>query len=81
MAGYIIVIVQTIFAPKKLIALAYDSGGVTTSTVTVPLVAALGLGLSSAVPGETLPLMDLGSSHLPVCSQLLQCWDMHNSWN
>ena len=49
--GYIIVIIQTVFAPKKIIALAYDSGGVTTSTVTVPLVAALGLGLSSAVPG------------------------------
>ncbi|RLD28101.1 MAG: DUF1538 domain-containing protein, partial [Bacteroidetes bacterium] len=43
MVGYIIVIIQTFFAPKKLIALAYDSGGVTTSTVTVPIVAALGL--------------------------------------
>ncbi len=51
-AGYLVVIIQTIFAPRKLIALAYDSGGVTTSTVTVPLVAALGLGLSSAVPGR-----------------------------
>jgi hypothetical protein len=57
MVGYLIVIVQTIFAPKKLIALAYDSGGVTTSTVTVPLVAALGLGLSSAVPGRN-PAID-----------------------
>lgn len=57
MAGYIVVIIQTIFAPKKLIALAYDSGGVTTSTVTVPLVAALGLGLSSAVPGRN-PAVD-----------------------
>jgi len=57
MAGYLIVIVQTFFAPKKLIALAYDSGGVTTSTVTVPLVAALGLGLSSAVPGRN-PAID-----------------------
>jgi len=45
------------FAPKKLIALAYDSGGVTTSTVTVPIVAALGLGLSSAVPGRN-PAID-----------------------
>jgi len=51
------VIIQTIFAPRKLIALAYDSGGVTTSTVTVPLVAALGLGLSSAVPGRN-PAID-----------------------
>ncbi len=50
-------IIQTIFAPKKLIALAYDSGGVTTSTVTVPLVAAIGLGLSSAVPGRN-PAID-----------------------
>lgn len=57
MVGYIIVIIQTIFAPKKLIALAYDSGGVTTSTVTVPIVAALGLGLSSAVPGRS-PAID-----------------------
>ena len=57
MAGYIIVIIQTIFAPRTLIALAYDSGGVTTSTVTVPLVAALGLGLSSAVPGRS-PAID-----------------------
>ena len=57
LVGYIIVMVQTIFAPKKLIALAYDSGGVTTSTVTVPLVAALGLGLSSAVPGRN-PAID-----------------------
>ncbi|MCF6297402.1 MAG: DUF1538 domain-containing protein [Flavobacteriaceae bacterium] len=57
MAGYIIVIIQTFFAPKKLIALAYDSGGVTTSTVTVPIVAALGLGLSSAVPGRN-PAID-----------------------
>jgi hypothetical protein len=57
MAGYVIVIIQTFFAPKKLIALAYDSGGVTTSTVTVPIVAALGLGLSSAVPGRN-PAID-----------------------
>lgn len=57
MIGYIIVVIQSIFAPKKLIALAYDSGGVTTSTVTVPLVAALGLGLSSAVPGRN-PAID-----------------------
>jgi hypothetical protein len=57
MVGYIIVIIQTFFAPKKLIALAYDSGGVTTSTVTVPIVAALGLGLSSAVP-ERNPAID-----------------------
>jgi len=57
MVGYVIVIVQTFIAPKKIIALAYDSGGVTTSTVTVPLVAALGLGLSEAVPGRN-PALD-----------------------
>ena len=52
-AGYIIVIIQTLFAPKSIIALAYDSGGVTTSTVTVPLVAALGIGLAGTVPGRS----------------------------
>ena len=56
-AGYMIVIVQTIFAPKNIIPLAYDSGGVTTSTVTVPLVAALGLGLAATVPGRN-PALD-----------------------
>lgn len=57
LAGYMIVIIQTVFAPKSIIALAYDSGGVTTSTVTVPLVAALGLGLSATVPGSN-PALD-----------------------
>ena len=56
-AGYVIVIIQTAFAPKLIIGLAYDSGGVTTSTVTVPLVTALGIGLASAVPGRN-PLLD-----------------------
>ncbi|MBS4050510.1 MAG: DUF1538 domain-containing protein [Methylomonas sp.] len=55
--GYIVVVVQTLFAPKLIIGLAYDSGGVTTSTVTVPLVTALGLGLASTVPGRN-PLLD-----------------------
>lgn len=57
MAGYLVVIVQTFFAPKSLIPLAYDSGGVTTSTVTVPIVAALGLGLAASVPGRS-PAVD-----------------------
>jgi hypothetical protein len=52
-AGYIVVIIQTLYAPRIIIALAYDSGGVTTSTVTVPLVAALGLGLASNIPGRS----------------------------
>ncbi|MGB5257671.1 MAG: DUF1538 domain-containing protein [Woeseiaceae bacterium] len=56
-AGYLIVIVQTMAAPKEIVPLAYDSGGVTTSTVTVPLVAALGLGLADAIPGRS-PLLD-----------------------
>lgn len=56
-AGYVVVILQTVYAPKQIIALAYDSGGVTTSTVTVPLVAALGLGLASTIPGRS-PLID-----------------------
>lgn len=55
--GYIIVVLQTTVAPRLIIPLAYDSGGVTTSTVTVPLVAALGLGLSETVPGRN-PLID-----------------------
>ena len=55
--GYVLVIIQTTFAPKTIIPLAYDSGGVTTSTVTVPLVAALGLGLSATIPGRS-PLLD-----------------------
>jgi len=55
--GYFVVVIQTFFAPKMIVPLAYDSGGVTTSTVTVPLVAALGLGLAETVPGRN-PLMD-----------------------
>jgi len=55
--GYVIVVIQTYFAPKLIVPLAYDSGGVTTSTVTVPLVTALGLGLAESVPGRN-PLID-----------------------
>lgn len=55
--GYIFVIIMTYFAPKYIIPIAYDSGGVTTSTVTVPLVAALGLGLAQNIEGRD-PLMD-----------------------
>ncbi|MGI9382565.1 MAG: DUF1538 domain-containing protein [Methyloligellaceae bacterium] len=51
--GYLIVIAQTMLAPKSIVPLAYDSGGVTTSTVTVPLVTALGLGLASTIPGRS----------------------------
>ncbi len=56
-SGYVVVIIQTMFTPKMIVPLAYDSGGVTTSTVTVPLVAALGLGLAETIPGRN-PLID-----------------------
>ncbi len=55
--GYLIVVIQTMFCPKLIIPLAFDSGGVTTSTVTVPLVTALGLGLASTIEGRS-PLVD-----------------------
>lgn len=56
-SGYVVVVIQTFFAPRSITALAYDSGGVTTSTVTVPLVAALGLGLAETIPGRS-PIID-----------------------
>lgn len=56
-AGYTGVVIMTFFAPREIIGIAYDSGGVTTSTVTVPLVAALGIGLASSVKGRD-PLID-----------------------
>lgn len=59
-AGYIVVVIQTYFAPKMIVPLAYDSGGVTTSTVTVPLVAALGLGLAETVPGRSVLIDGFG---------------------
>lgn len=55
--AYVVVIIQTFFVPRLIIPLAYDSGGVTTSTVTVPVITALGLGLASTIPGRN-PLMD-----------------------
>ena len=55
--GYLGVVVMTFFAPPEIIGIAYDSGGVTTSTVTVPLVAALGIGLASSIKGRE-PLVD-----------------------
>jgi hypothetical protein len=57
LVGYAIVALQTMLAPKVIIPLAYDSGGVTTSTVTVPLVTALGLGIASSIPGRS-PILD-----------------------
>jgi uncharacterized membrane protein (DUF2068 family) len=55
--GYLGVIVMTIFAPPEIIGIAYDSGGVTTSTITVPLVTALGVGLASSIRGRN-PMID-----------------------
>lgn len=59
-AGYVVVIAQTAGAPRNIVALAYDSGGVTTSTVTVPMVAALGLGLAETIPGRSAILDGFG---------------------
>jgi len=55
--GYVIVVIITAFAPREIIGIAYDSGGVTTSTITVPLVAALGVGLASSISGRN-PMVD-----------------------
>ena len=55
--GYVIVMVLTTFAPADIIGVAYDSGGVTTSTITVPLVTALGVGLASVIKGRN-PMLD-----------------------
>ena len=56
-AGYIGVVIMTAFAPREIVGIAYDSGGVTTSTITVPLVAALGVGLARSIKGRN-PMVD-----------------------
>ena len=55
--GYVVVMVMTVFAPEEIVGVAYDSGGVTTSTITVPLITALGVGLASAIRGRN-PMVD-----------------------
>ena len=55
--GYILVMVMTVFAPEEIVGVAYDSGGVTTSTITVPLITALGVGLASTIRGRN-PMLD-----------------------
>jgi len=55
--GYMGVVIMTFFAPREIIGIAYDSGGVTTSTITVPLVTALGVGLASSIKGRN-PMLD-----------------------
>ncbi len=57
LGGYVLVVIMTIFAPQWIIGIAYDSGGVTTSTITVPLVTALGVGLASSIKGRN-PMID-----------------------
>ena len=81
-AAYAVVIVQTFRSSRSIIPLAYDSGGVTTSTVTVPVVAALGLGLAANVPGRN-PLIDgfgliAFASVFPIMSVL--GYSMATSW-
>lgn len=88
LAGYLAVMVQTYFAPKPIIPLAYDSGGVTTSTVTVPLVTALGLGLAAQIPGRHPLTEGFGMIALAVLfpmitvmgyAQVAQAWNARQS--
>lgn len=55
--GYVLVMAMTVFAPEEIVGMAYDSGGVTTSTITVPLITALGVGLASTIRGRN-PMLD-----------------------
>ena len=66
--GYVLVLLTTLIAPEWIIGIAYDSGGVTTSTITVPLVTALGVGLASSIRGRN-PLTD-GFGMIAICSLL-----------
>ncbi len=73
--GYVVLVAQTFFANKSLVPLAYDSGGVTTSTVTVPVVTALGLGLAATIPGRNVLIDGFGlialASLFPMMSVLV----------
>ena len=80
--GYALVVLLTMFAPKEIVGIAYDSGGVTTSTVTVPLVTALGVGLASSLEGRN-PMTDgfglvAFASLTPIIFVL--CYGMLNTW-
>ena len=57
LGGYLLVVIMTFFSPEWIVGIAYDSGGVTTSTITVPLVTALGVGLASSIKGRN-PMLD-----------------------
>jgi hypothetical protein len=69
--GYIIVVIMTWFAPPEIIGVAYDSGGVATSTVTVPLVTALGVGLASSIRGRDPMLDGFGMIALAVLTPMI----------
>lgn len=77
-AGYVIVMLQTLTAPKIIVPLAYDTGGVTTSTVTVPVVTALGLGLAATIPGRSALVDGFGliafASLCPIMAVLSYAW-------
>lgn len=80
--GYALVVLLTMFAPREIVGIAYDSGGVTTSTVTVPLVTALGVGLASSLEGRN-PMTDgfglvAFASLTPIIFVL--CYGMLNTW-
>jgi len=74
-AGYVVVVLLTVLAPPEIVGIAYDSGGVTTSTITVPLVTALGVGLASAIQGRNPMVEGFGliafASLLPIVFVLL----------
>jgi hypothetical protein len=74
-AGYVVVVLLTVLAPREIVGIAYDSGGVTTSTITVPLVTALGVGLASAIRGRNPMVEGFGliafASLLPIVFVLL----------
>lgn len=57
LTGYSLIVIATLFAPKEIIGIAYDAGGITTSTITVPLITALGIGLASSIRGRN-PIID-----------------------
>ena len=77
-AGYLLVAAQTIWAQRIMIPIAYDSGGVTTSTVTVPVISALGISLAATIPGRS-PIVDgfgliAFASLFPIISVLAYAW-------
>jgi len=83
--GYLLVVLMTFAAPPEIVEVANDSGGVTTSTVTVPLVTALGLGLASTIPGQNMVIDGFGlisfASLLPNISVLSSAKFKHGGDN